>query len=74
MPSASVCRHLLPSALSVAICLFTLRDTADTVDSFRRRRGGIRPVVVVSSVAVLAADSFVAPLFASHDNTKVRKL
>ena len=32
--------------------LFTLRDTADTVDSFRRRTGGMSPAVVVSGVAV----------------------
>ena len=32
--------------------LFTLRDTTDSVDSSWRRRGGMRPVVVVSGVAV----------------------
>ena len=32
---------------------FTLRDIADTVESFRRRQaGGMSPIVVVSGVAV----------------------
>ena len=38
--------------------LFTLRDTADTVDSFRRRRGGMSRVVVVSGVAVATLFTF----------------
>ena len=32
--------------------LFTPRDTALSVDAFRRRRGGMSPVVVVSGVAI----------------------
>ena len=38
--------------------LLTLRDTADTVDSLRRSRGGMSPVVVVSGVAVATLQIF----------------